>query len=60
MEELLLALPLPQPQRHRAHVLPAEGLPARGDAIRPKRGKLPGRSVHRRRRQLLVMSLDPR
>jgi len=27
VEELLLALPLSQPQRHRAHVLPPEGLP---------------------------------
>jgi hypothetical protein len=33
VEELLLALPLPQPKRHRAHVLPLEKLPARGDAI---------------------------
>ena len=33
VEELLLAVPLSQPQRHRAHVLPPEGLQTRGDAL---------------------------
>ena len=37
MEELLLAVPLPKPQRDRAHVLPLEGLQARRHAIRSKR-----------------------
>ena len=41
MEELLLALPLSQPQRHRTHVLPIEGLQARRHALRPKRSELP-------------------
>src|SRR3954451_12821600 len=60
MEELLLAIPLSQPQRHRAHVLPPEGLPTRRDPLRPQCRELPRRSLHRGRRQLLVMSLDPR
>ena len=58
MEELLLAVPLPQPERHRAHVLQAEGLPARRDPLRPQCRKLPRRCLYRRDRQLLVMSLD--
>src|SRR3954451_12737003 len=60
MEELLLAIPLSQPQRHRAHVLPPEGLPTRRDPLRPQCRELPRRSLHRGRRQLLVMSLDPK
>ena len=59
MEVLLLALPLPQPQRHRAHVLPPKGLPPRGDALRPKRRQLPRRGLHRSDRQLLVMKSGP-
>src|SRR3954453_12599832 len=59
VEELLLAIPLSQPQRHRAHVLPPEGLPTRRDSLRPQCRELPRRSLHRGRRQLLVMSLDP-
>src|SRR4051795_8458469 len=50
---------LSQPQRHRAHVLPPEGLPTRRDPLRPQCRELPRRSLHRGRRQLLVMSLDP-
>ena len=59
MEELLLAVPLSQPKRHRAHVLPPEGLSARRHPLRPERRELPRRSLHRRDRQLLVMSPDP-
>src|SRR5436305_11666272 len=59
-EELLLAIALSQPQRHRAHVLPPEGLPTRRDPLRPQRRELPRRSLHRGRRQLLVMSLHPK
>ena len=59
MEELLFAIPLPQSQRHRTHVLPIEGLQAGRDTIRPKRRQLPRRGLHRRHRQLLVISLDP-
>jgi transposase len=33
MEELLLAVPLPQSQRHRTHVLQTEGFQARGDTL---------------------------
>ena len=51
--------PFLQPQRHRAHVLPPEGLPTRRDPLRPQCRELPRRSLHRGRRQLLVMSLDP-
>src|SRR3954447_7978337 len=43
----------------RAHVLPPEGLPTRRDPLRPQCRELPRRSLHRGRRQLLVMSLDP-
>ena len=60
MEELLLALPLSQPQRHRTHVLPIEGLQARRHALRPKRSELPRSSLPPRDRQLLVMSPSPR
>ena len=60
MEKLLLAIPISQPKRHRAHVLPPEGLPTRRDPLRPQCRELPRRSLHRGRRQLLVMSLDPR
>src|SRR5687767_7665992 len=59
LEELLLARPLPRPQRHRAYVLSPEGLPAYRHALRPARHQLPRRRLHRRNRQLLVMSLDP-
>ena len=59
MEKLLLAIPLSEPKRHRAHVLPPERLPPRGHPIRPKRRQLPRRSMYRRNRQLLVMSLNP-
>src|SRR3954471_10475479 len=55
-----LAIPLSHPQRHRAHVLPPEGLPTRRDPLRPQCRELPRRSLHRGRRQLLVMSLDPK
>jgi hypothetical protein len=46
-------------QRHRAHVLPPQGLQARRHTIRPKRRQLPRSRLHRRRDLLLVMSLDP-
>ena len=59
MEELLFAVPLSQPQRHRAHVLPPKGLPARRNKIRSKRRELSRRRLHRRSGQLLVMSLEP-
>ena len=59
MEELLFAVPLSQSQRHRTHVLPVEGLPAHRDTLRPKRSQFPCGRLHRRNRQLLVMSLDP-
>src|SRR5688572_19442181 len=59
LEELLLARPLPRPQRHRAHVLSPERLPAYRHALRPARHQLPRRRLHRRNRQLLVMSPDP-
>ena len=38
---------------------PPEGLPTRRDPLRPQCRELPRRSLHRGRRQLLVMSLDP-
>ena len=60
LEALLPASPLPQPQRHRAHVLPAQGLPPRRHPIRPPRDQLPRRRLHRGHRQLLVMSLGPK
>ena len=60
LEELLLARPLPRPKRHRAHVLPPQGFPPRRHTIRPQRRQLPRRRLHRRNRQLLVMSPDPR
>jgi hypothetical protein len=57
MKMLLLAPPLPQPKRHRTHVLPLERLPPRGDALRPQRRPLPRRRLHHRRdHQLMVMS----
>jgi transposase len=59
MDELLLAFPLSKSQRHRAHVLPLEGLQTRGEPPRPERQELPRRRMHRRNCQLLVMSLDP-
>ena len=59
MEKLLLAVPLSQPQRHREHVLPPQGLPAHSDALRPKRCQLPRRRLRRGDRLLLVMSRDP-
>jgi transposase len=60
LEELLLTFSLSKPQRHRAHVLPLEGLSPSCDAIRSKRRELPRRRLHRCDRQLLVMSLGPR
>ena len=59
MEKLLLPRPLPEPERHRADVLPVERLSARDDALRQKRHKFPRRRLHRSCRQLLVMSFDP-
>jgi transposase len=41
----LLAVPLSEPKRHRAHVLPPRGFSARGDTIRPQRGQLPRRRL---------------
>jgi len=59
MEELLFAVPLSQSQRHRTHVLPVEGFPAHRNTLRPKRDQFPRCRLHRRDRQLLVMSLGP-
>jgi transposase len=59
MEKLLLAAPLSQPQRHRAHVLPPQGLPAHSDALRPKRCQFPRRRLRRGNRLLLDMGPDP-
>ena len=56
LEELLLARPLSRPQRHRAHVLSPEGLPAYRHALRPARHQLSRRRLHRRNCQLLVIS----
>jgi len=58
-EAVLLALPLPRPERHRAHVLPLEGLPPHRHSIRPKRSQFPRSCMPGSRRQLLVMSPDP-
>jgi hypothetical protein len=59
-KKLLLAAPLPGPQRHRAHVLQAQGLPPHCNPIRSTGYKLPRSGLHRSNRQLLVMSPDPR
>jgi hypothetical protein len=59
MEALLLAIPLPKPKRDRADVLQVERLQTRRYPLRPKRNELPRRSLHRRNRQLLVMSPEP-
>ena len=58
-EELLQPRALPRPQRHRAHVLPAEGLQARRNQIRPPRRKLPRRNPYRSHRCILVVSPEP-
>jgi transposase len=47
-------------QRNRTHVLPLEGLQARGDALRSKRRQLPRSRRHRSHRQLLVVNPDPK
>ena len=60
LEGVLLAHSLPWPQRHRAHVLPPQGLPSRGHPLRPARNKLSRRRLPRCHRQLLVMSLSPK
>ncbi len=52
VDELLLAIPLPQPQRHRAHVLPAERLHAHRHTLWSERSRLPRRCLHRRDSQL--------
>ena len=57
MEALLLTCPLPQPQRHRTHVLPAQGLQTRRHTIRSSRQKLHGCRLPRCNRQLLVIGL---
>src|SRR3954447_24610666 len=44
----------------RAHVLPPEGLPTRRDPLRPQCRELPRRSLHRGRRQISVINLDPK
>lgn len=46
---------LPRPQRDRTDVLPPQGLQARRNPIRSSRRQLPGHSLHRSHRQLLVM-----
>lgn len=58
-EELLFARALPRPKRHRAHMLPYQGLPTRRHAIRPKRRQLPRCRLHRGHHPLLVVSADP-
>lgn len=60
LQELLLTRALPKPERHRAHVLPPQGLPACRDPLRQIGDPFPRRSLHRRHRQLPVMSLDPK
>ena len=59
MEKLFLTSPLPQAKCHRANVLPPQRLPPYRNSIRPKSNCLYGRHLHRRDRQLLVMSLEP-
>ncbi len=48
LEKRLLAVPLPQPQRDRTHVLPPQGLSARRYPLRPKRDQPPRRRLRRR------------
>ena len=59
LEGLLQPLPLSRAQRHRAHVLPAQGLPAYRHKIRQARGKLPRIRSDRGAHRILVMSPDP-
>lgn len=54
LEELLLAPPLPRPQRYRAHVLRHQGLPAHRNPVRPKRNQLPRSRSDRRERCILL------
>ena len=56
LEKLLLAAPLSQPQRHRAHVRSPQGLPSHRNTLRPAGRQLPRRRLPRRNRQLLVIS----
>ena len=60
LEELLLALPLPGPQRHRAHVRADQGLSTDRHPLRQARPQLPLRRLPSRYRLLLVMSPEPR
>ena len=60
LEELLLACSLPRSQRHRAHVLPPQGLPPHRHSLRPLGDELSRRRLYRGHRQLLVMSPDPK
>src|SRR6516162_8055291 len=60
LEELLLALPVPRPQRHRAHVRTPQGFSQNRNSIRPQRPQLPRRPLSRRYPLLLVMSPNPR
>ena len=51
---------LQEPQPHRAHVLPAQGLPPRRHPLRQARPKLPRWRPHRRNRNLVAqLSPDP-
>ena len=59
LEALLLARPLPRPQRHRAYDRQDPGLPKDRDPIRQVGTKLPRRRLSRRHRLLLVMSPEP-
>src|SRR4029077_11211406 len=59
LEELLLALPVPRPQRHRAYVRAPQGISQNRNSIRPQRPQLPRRPLSRRYPLLLVMSPDP-
>src|SRR5215469_16009162 len=59
LEELLLALPVPRPQRHRAYVRTPQGFSQNRNQIRPPRPQLSRRRLSRRHPLLLVMSPDP-
>jgi hypothetical protein len=59
LEELLRAVALPKPKRHRTDVLPAQGLSPHRDALRSPRQQLSRRRLPPRCRQLLVASLEP-
>jgi transposase len=60
LEAVFLACAQSLPQRHRAHVLPLEGLPACGYPLRSAGHQLSRNRLPRRHRQLLVMNPDHR